>query len=253
MKIILKALSALWRIWFYTSVLLGILLLLPFLIVTSLSVKTYKQFFFLSRVWAWVVLVLSGFWPKVKWHEKPQKNQVYIICPNHVSMIDIMLTLALFGNCFLFIGKKELSKMPLFGYFYKRTNLLVDRKSLRSRKDVFDRAAVKIDQGIGLCIYPEGGVPEPEIELAPFKLGAFRLAADKNIPIIPVSYLNNKRHLPFDFWRGKPGVLQVVVHPFLLAKENSSEEIERLKTTCFNTILEPLEQADIKAVAHEIG
>lgn len=230
----------LWRAWFYMAIGLSIIILFPFIFITSLTPKWYRQFFFFSRVWAWMVLVLTGFWPKVKWEEKPSKDEVYIICANHTSMIDIMMTLAMFPNCFLFIGKRELAKLPLFGYFYKRTNLLVDRTSLRSRKQVFERGAERIDQGQGLCIYPEGGVPAESVVLGKFKSGAFRLAVEKGISIIPVTFLNNKRHLPYNFNKGYPGILKAIVHPFLKPLENKDSEIDRLKDECYNLIFETL-------------
>lgn len=174
--------------------------------------------------------------------QRPEKGKVYIICPNHTSMVDIMMTFALFPNCFLFIGKKELAKMPLFGYFYKRTNLLVDRQNLRSRKDVLDRAAKKVDEGIGICIYPEGGVPSEEVELAPFKQGAFRLSVEKGLTIIPVTYPDNKRHLPFVFTKGYPGVLRAVIHPFISPQGDGPEEMDRLKKECRAAIASALPQ-----------
>lgn len=142
--------------------------------------------------------------------------------------------------------------MPLFGYFYKRTNLLVDRQSLRSRKNVLDRAAVKVDEGIGICIYPEGGVPDPEIDLAPFKPGAFRLAVEKNLTIIPVTYPDNKRHLPFEFTRGYPGVLRAVIHPFITPQSQDPSEIERMKNECFESIKSALEPACENSLINEI-
>ncbi len=168
--------------------------------------------------------------------ERPIKDRTYILCANHTSMADIMMTLALFPNCFLFIGKKELTKLPLFGYFYKRTNILVDRKSLSSRKDVFLRAGQKLDEGIGVCIYPEGGVPKENIVLAPFKAGAFKLAVEKKISIIPITYLDNKRHLPFTFAKGFPGQVRAIVHPFLDAKSESNDEVGRLREDCYKII-----------------
>lgn len=236
MKIISTILSSLWKVWFYLTILIAILVLYPFILVTSFKAKWYPQFFVFARVWAWMVLILSGIWPRVKWEEKPDKKVAYILSANHTSMADIMMTLALFPNCFLFIGKKELTKFPLFGYFYRRTNILVDRKSLKSRKSVFDRSGKKIDEGIGVCIYPEGGVPKDDILLAPFKNGAFRLAVDKQIPIIPITYLDNKKLLPFTFSKGHPGVARVVVHPFLRASSTETEEVNRLKEECYNLI-----------------
>lgn len=236
MNIINTVLSSIWKVWFYTTILIAILMLFPLLVITSSNQAWYKSFFYLSRVWAWTVLLLSGFIPKTTWLEKPDRDGLYIICPNHTSMIDIMMTLALFPNCFLFIGKKELAKFPLFGYFYKKTNLLVDRKSMRSRKTVFDRAGKKIDEGYGLCIYPEGGVPDTDVDLAPFKSGAFRLAVEKGIAIIPVSYPDNKRHLPFEWSKGGPGVLRAIVHPFIVPKGDEEGEVERLMEKCYEAI-----------------
>ncbi len=219
----------------------------------SISPATYPQFFWLARLWAWMVLLFSGFWPRAIWLQKPEKDKLYIICPNHTSVIDIMLTLALFRNSFLFIGKKELANLPLFGYFYKRTNLLVDRNSLKSRKTVFERAGVKMDQGFGLCIFPEGMVPDDtQVLLAPFKSGAFRLAASKGVEIIPVSYPDNKRRFSYDFWKGCPGSLRAIIHPFISAKDDSPESIEELQNQCYNIVRSGLEPDEIKSLANEI-
>lgn len=111
---------------------------------------------------------------------------------------------------------------------------------MRSRKTVFDRAAVKIDEGYGLCIFPEGGVPDTDVMLAPFKTGAFRLAVDKQITIIPVSFLDNKKHLPFDFTKGGPGILRAVVHPFIVPKSDEEREVEILMEECREAILSGL-------------
>lgn len=248
-----KILTYIWRTWFYVAVGISILLLFPFIFISSQRQSWYPVFFGFARIWAWMVLLLSGFIPRVTWLQKPEKNQLYIICPNHTSMVDIMMTLALFPNCFLFIGKKELTKMPLFGYFYKKTNLLVDRRSLRSRQQVLERAAQKLEEKIGLCIFPEGGVPKENVELAPFKNGAFRLAAEKSIPIIPVSYPDNKRHLPFDFSKGSPGVLRAVIHPFLTPGPFSPQEVNRLKEECYDRIYAGLEIQEQNQISHEPG
>lgn len=189
-----------------------------------------------------MVLFICGFTPRVEWlGQKPNKNGQYIICTNHSSMVDIMLTLAVFPSKFLFIGKKELASLPVFGYFYKRTNILVDRSSLRSRKQVFEMAGQKLEEGLGLCIYPEGGAPKEDISLASFKMGAFRLAAEKGVTIIPATYLDCKTKFPFNFFKGYPGRLRVVVHPFLEPRDHNPEEAKRLKNECYRLILRPLQ------------
>jgi len=133
---------------------------------------------------------------------------------NHTSMTDIMLMLYVTKNPFVFVGKKELSKIPLFGFFYKRTCILVDRKNPRSRREVFNRAQKKLSQGLSVCIFPEGGVPDDNsIVLDTFKDGAFRLAIEHQIPIAPMTFHDNKKRFSYRFFTGSPGKMRVVVHP----------------------------------------
>lgn len=249
----MRILVYIWRVWFYITILIAIVLLFPFILITAQRERSYPTFFRLARVWAWIVLVLSGFWPRVTWAEKPSRDELYIICPNHTSMIDIMLTLAIFPNCFLFIGKRELARLPLFGYFYRKTNILVDRSSIMSSQRAFATASEKLREGTGICIFPEGGVPDESIELARFKNGAFRLAAEHQVRIIPVSFPDNKRHLPYDFNRGYPGLLRAYVHPFIKPEGNDAEEITRLRTLCYDVVLSGLRYNPDESLINETG
>ena len=248
-----RILVYIWRGWFYISIFIAILLLFPFILITAQSDRHYPRFFRLARIWAWMVLILCGFWPKVIWAEKPEKNSLYIICANHTSMIDIMMTLAIFPNCFLFIGKRELSKLPLFGYFYRKTNILVNRSSIISSQKAFLTASEKLQEGIGICIFPEGGVPDEKVELARFKNGAFRLAVEHQVQIIPVSYPDNKNHLPFDFKRGYPGVLRAYVHPFLKPESGNQQEVSRLRSLCYDVVLSGLRYKSEEVLINEPG
>ncbi len=235
--------APIFRVWFYVAVFIAIVLLFPFIFTTSLSPKNYKSFFYFARIWAKLVLFLCGYRIAVKWHEKPKNDGQYIICTNHTSMLDIMLTYAIFPFPFLFIGKAELSKLPIFGYFYRRTNILVDRSSLSSRRKSFDAAGEKLKEGLGVCIYPEGMAPRADVLLAPFKTGAFRLAADNQVTIIPATFFDCKRLLPYDIFRGKPGKLRVEVHPFLVPTSGDKKaEANSLKEQCYQLISQTLQR-----------
>ena len=75
-------------------------------------------------------------------------------------MLDIMLMFSIIRyHPFVFVGKKELAKIPLFGYFYKRTSILVDRSNAISRKKVFSYAQDRIKQGLSICIFQKEGFP----------------------------------------------------------------------------------------------
>jgi 1-acyl-sn-glycerol-3-phosphate acyltransferase len=80
--------------------------------------------------------------------------------------------------------------------------------------------------------------------LAPFKSGAFRLAADNQVTIIPVTLFDCKTRFPYDMFRGKPGKLRVEVHPFLVPQEGEKKpEAERLNEACYALILQSLQTA----------
>ncbi|CDF81175.1 1-acyl-sn-glycerol-3-phosphate acyltransferase [Formosa agariphila KMM 3901] len=157
-------------------------------------------------------------------------------------MTDIMLMLVTVKNPFVFVGKKELAKIPLFGFFYKRTCILVDRDSLRSRHAVFESAERRLKSGLSICIFPEGGVSEEDILLDQFKDGAFRLAINHQIPIVPITFADNKERFSFDFFSGSPGQMRVRVHEFLpTAGMTLKDNCKALKEKSRNIILNQLE------------
>ena len=194
-----------WRIWFYVLMAIPILLMLPFLIISILKEEWYPYFFAMARIWARFILFGMGFYYKVDQEQKIEKGKSYMFVANHTSMADIMLMLAVIKSPFVFVGKKELVNIPLFGFFYKRTCILVDRNSSKSRGEVFNRAQKRLNQGLSMCIFPEGGVPDETILLDTFKDGAFRLAIDHQIPIVPITFADNKKRFSFTFLSGTPG------------------------------------------------
>ncbi|WP_114905163.1 1-acyl-sn-glycerol-3-phosphate acyltransferase [Kordia sp. SMS9] len=231
----------LWRSWFYLLVLIPILLFFPLLVLFSASQKWYPQFFWVARnLWARPILYGMGFFPRFKCQEKIEKGKSYMLIANHTSMTDIMLMLIASKNPFVFVGKKELSKLPIFGFFYKRTCILVDRGSARSRKAVYDSAQERLNQGMSICIFPEGGVPKEDIVLDTFKDGAFRLAIEHQIPIVPMTFADNKKRFPYSFFSGSPGRMRVTIHPFVSTKDKKIADKKEMSENARNMILSEL-------------
>ncbi len=209
MKIFKYAFWILWRIWFYFLMAFPIIVLSPFLLVAISKEKWYPYFFVMARIWAKFILFGMGFWYKVDKEDEPEPGKSYMFVANHTSMTDIMLMLAIVRNPFVFVGKKELAKIPIFGFVYKRTCILVDRSSPKSRKEVFERAQKRLEQGLSICIFPEGGVSDDEtVLLDAFKDGAFRLAIEHQIPIFPLVFFDNKKRFSFSFFSGSPGLMR---------------------------------------------
>lgn len=241
MKIIVKTGRIAYRIWFFTLIAIPILILFPLLLISVSKDKWYPFFFKLARIWAKIILIGMGFKVKRKTETKLEKGKSYMFVANHTSMTDIMLMLIVTKTPFVFVGKKELAKIPLFGFFYKRTCILVDRDNQKSKIDVFESAQKRLRQGLGICIFPEGGVFDECDLLCDFKSGAFRLAIAHQIPILPMSFVDNKKRLPYNFLNGgSPGKMRATIHKPIFTKELTLNDKNMLKEKTYNVIYNEL-------------
>ena len=241
MKLLKMLFWTIWKIWFYIMMGIPIIIMFPFLMVSILKEKWYPYFFVMARIWAKCILFGSGFYYKIEREEIIKPHQSYMFVANHTSMTDIMMMLAVVKNPFVFVGKKELSKIPLFGFFYKRTCILVDRNSSKSRLEVFDRAQKRLNQGLSICIFPEGGVPNESVLLDEFKDGAFRLAIEHQIPIVPITFADNKKRFSYTFFSGSPGLMRVKTHVQISTKglqlSNKKELKDKVKAIIYNQLI----------------
>lgn len=161
---------------------------------------------------------------------------------NHRSMLDIMLMYYTVSTPFVFVGKKELAKIPIFGFFYKRTCILVDRNSLRSKSAVMKEATRRIENGLSVCIFPEGRIPDDtSIILDRFKDGAFRLAIEHKIPIAALVFHDNGKRFPYSLFNGAPGRLRVEMLPVIETESYRIEDRFKARDLVRNQILESLE------------
>ena len=230
----------LYRVWFYVLVALPIILLFPLLLISISREEWYPFFFKLARFWAKFILIGMGFNYRITRNQKPDLRKSYMFVANHTSMVDIMLMLVSVKNPFVFVGKKELAKIPLFGFFYKRTCILVDRSSPKSRQAVFLRAQRRLKQGLSICIFPEGGVPEEHVVLDSFKDGAFRLAINHQIPIVPMTFYDNKKRFSYTFFSGGPGRMRARIHKFLSTEGLTIEDTKTLNKEARSIIWDEL-------------
>ena len=236
-----------YRIWFYILVAIPIIILLPILLISISREQWYPFFFKIARFWARFILIGMGFVYKIEKEQQPNPKASYMFVANHTSMTDIMLMLVSVKNPFVFVGKKELAKIPLFGFFYKRTAILVDRSSPASRQAVFLRAQRRLKQGLSICIFPEGGVPSESVVLDTFKDGAFRLAINHNIAVVPMTFFDNKKRFSWTFFSGSPGIMRAKIHKFIKTDGLTIEETRRVNNEAHQIILKELTE-DLKTL-----
>ena len=246
MKFLKYPITLVYRIWFYVLVLVPIVVMFPLIFATIISEKTYPLFFKIARIWAKVILFGMGFNYSIEGAEVFEDGKSYMLVANHTSMTDIMLMLiAVKNHPFVFVGKKELANLPVFGFIYKRVCILVDRTNSKSRYQVFEHAQKRIHQGLSICIFPEGGVPEEHILLDEFKDGAFRIAIEHELTIVPMVFFDNKKRFSYTFFSGSPGKMRAKIYPIIETKGKTLEDRIIIKNHVWQLILSALEN-DLK-------
>ena len=188
------------HIWFYVLAGIPIFIFFPLIVLLVSHKKLYPAlFWFMRNVWAACILFGMGFWISKK--GSYDKNKNYVLIANHCSFLDIIVTLRVFKKPFIFIGKEELAKIPVFGFFYRRLAILVNRKDNNSQLKVYKHAANVFKRGISICIFPERTRFDSAI-LNKFKIGAFKMSINHKICILPIIFYDNKYKLPWDAKKG---------------------------------------------------
>src|SRR5699024_9544077 len=145
MKIFRYILSPLYHLWFYLLVFISTMVLSPLLLFFTLRESWCPSFYKLARIWSSVILFRIDTIIKIKNKQYYIYKVSLMFVANHCSMLDIMLMYYMVSTPFVFVGKKELAKIPIFGFFYKRTCILVDRNSMRSKSAVMKEATRRIN------------------------------------------------------------------------------------------------------------
>ena len=175
----------------------------------------------------------------------PLPKPPYVICANHGSYLDIVHMYSIGLDFFLFMGKYELLKWPLVGIFFKRMNIAVNRGSRTEAGRALVKAARSIDKGICISLFPEGTIPLTAPRMKHFKDGAFKLAIEKQVPIVPVTFLDHWKLFgePGDLLsRGHPGIAHAVRHPYIETKGMTEADLDGLRRRVHDAIEAPLKK-----------
>lgn len=225
---------------FLVFVLLFILLF-PFFLLASFNPKWNFLAYRLDYWWAKIYFPLALFRTEVEHKgELPNKEPV-IYCLNHFSYLDIPST-GLLPKQACFVGKASIKKVPLFGYMFKTLHIAVNRSSIKDRAAAYKKYATAIQQGKSLFIYPEGGIISKNIPVqAPYKDGAFRVAIEQQVPIVPVTLPYNWKVLPDGVWTIQSNYIKLVVHEPISTKGMTLTDLNELKNKVHHIIQEQIE------------
>ena len=239
---------------FLLSTLRLAILLLFTVFVSTLEIlavpfhRTGKIFHQLARFHARGSLALAGARLSVSGTDRLDLARNYVYVSNHASFFDIPAVLAGIPQDVRLVYKKELHKVPFFGWGLKlgKTYIAIDRTQGADAMQTIEETARKIREGSSVLLFAEG-TRSPDGRLQAFKRGPFNLAVRAGIPVVPVTILGSRGVLPRDSWQVTPGPISLVVDspiaPTGADGPNGTVAELRLRDSVREVILRNLERA----------
>lgn len=213
MKLLVQLLQVLYTIYALLLFVVIMLLVFPFVIIASFfgRIKGGNAIYRLCMLWADIWFPLVFIWHKNIYEQKLRAHQSYIFVANHISYLDAALIVKTFRHPLRALGKVELSKVPVFGYIYKRAIVTVDRSSTANRSRSVQILKSVLRKEISILVFPEGTFNETGKPLKHFYDGAFRIAIETGTPIKPVLFLDAYNRLHYkSLFTFNPGISRSV-------------------------------------------
>jgi 1-acyl-sn-glycerol-3-phosphate acyltransferase len=194
-------------------------------------------------IWSWIFSMLTFIRYEFHGREQLERGKSYIYVSNHTSFLDLPGLRLLIPGEFRAIAKKELLKLPVFGLIVRGATVVVDRSNAQSRKKSIEKIREILSHGISALIFAEGTQNRTKELLQPFKDGAFRIAVDTQLPIVPMVVVGAGKLMPPGTAVVRPGKIKIIVGKEIDVTGMSTDNIPALKRRVFNEMLEMMENA----------
>jgi len=181
-----------------------------FACVIGLFDRTGEAVIWFARAWARSMLWICGVRVDVEGVSHVDPKGPCLFMSNHQSLIDIVVIVATIPVSFRFVAKKELAKIPLFGWAMAvGGHIFIDRNHRERAIESLDRAGQRVREGVSVILFPEG-TRSVTGQLGPFKHGAFHLAVRAQVPIVPISVSGSQRVIGKKSLRVDSGNVKIV-------------------------------------------
>ena len=199
------------------------------IITNLLDLKKGRLFHINNRLWARGVMFMCGLRLQVRGLEKLDFSRNYVYVSNHASLLDIPAVIAGIPDQVRLVYKKELEKLPIFGWGLKWGSYVgIDRRNRADAMKSIEEAAQKINRGASVLLYAEG-TRTLDGKLQPFKRGAFNIAVKSGVAVVPLTINGTFTILPKHSMSVNPGVVELVLErPILVNPAGGKEEELRL-------------------------
>ncbi len=231
-----------WLILFPLAIIVTILTCLFTILFAYTSKSSYVKSF-PAVCWSKFMCYASFMRVTVEGQELVDKESSYVFAANHQSAFDIWLINGFLGQPFSWVIKKELGKIPLLGSACRAIgHIFVDRSNpVEARKSIAN-AEKNLGKGYSIVIFPEGTRSKTG-KVGSFKRGAFTLASDLKIPIVPVTIVGSHGRISRSFPRVVPGRIKMIIHkPIPIAGGLTEQEMRQLSVEVRDIVISALDK-----------
>jgi len=182
-----------------------------------------------GMVWSRLTCILTLCPVKVKGREHIHKKQSYVFVSNHQSAFDIFLIYGYLGVPIKWMMRKGLAKIPFVGYACRKAGFtFVDNTSARAAHKSIREAELSLKHNRSLIVFPEGS-RTPDGHLGQFKRGAYQIAVERQLPIVPLTLNGPYKVMPIHSWNIRPHRIEMIIHPPIDSQKKNGDEKERLQ------------------------
>ncbi|MBL7727371.1 MAG: 1-acyl-sn-glycerol-3-phosphate acyltransferase [Dinghuibacter sp.] len=225
-------------------------------IVNDLLFGTYTGWNYNYNIFTKVFRVgyfLTGLKVQEQYETPHNRKQKYVFVFNHISYLDIPIMMTALHQPVRVLAKTGPDKIPIFGYYYKHSTVMVDRTSLASRSRSVNNLKHFLDKGISILIFPEGTFNQQHTPLKDFYDGAFRIAIETQTNIKPVIMPDNYERLYYYGLSLEPGVSRVIYLEEVNVQGLTMNDLETLKKTVYHQMADALQRYQASWIATETG
>ncbi len=194
-----------------------------------------------GAMWAKTVCLFTPMKVKVLGRENIRKGQSYVIAVNHQSAFDIFALYGHIGIDFRWIMKKELRHAFGIGPASAKVgHIFIDRSSPKAAYESIKEAKDKLQNGTSVVIFPEG-TRSGSNTVRRFKSGAFKLAEDLQLPILPVTIKDTHKIYRGGMFNVRPGRVEMFIHPEIDTSKYA-DDMRKLMEVTRDAIVEPIKE-----------
>lgn len=232
-----------------------VLIVLPIVLVTTLLTALIITIgcmlgngnfwgYYPGKLWGKIIIRTLLLPVRIEGRENLEKNQSYVFVSNHQGAFDIFLIYGYLGRNFKWMMKRQIRQIPFVGMACEAAHhIFVDKRSPGKVKETYDKARTTLSGGMSLVVFPEGSRTYTG-RMGVFKRGAFALADELQLPIVPLTINGAFRVMPrtrdMKWVRWSP--LTLTIHPPIYPTEQGMENVKRMESESFDRIMSALEE-----------